>query len=247
MDPLDTETSRFWENFGPQNPSDPAKIQTEVFQLPTTCFAEENGSLVNSARWLQWHFKAADPPGDAQSDILIMSGIFHRLREMYRKEGGAFPDPLLNLTWNYTNPADPDPEDLAKEMNGRALTDLKDPTRRGDPARRTIARRLRAAPRRRDHGLRLLDLCGVLHRARQHDGASRRDRPARARHRAELGLGVARESPDPVQPRERRSGRQALESGEARHRMGRQPLGRASTRPTTRPRPSPPTPWVRSS
>ena len=25
MDPLDTETSRFWENFGPQNPSDPAQ------------------------------------------------------------------------------------------------------------------------------------------------------------------------------------------------------------------------------
>ncbi len=63
MDPLDTETSRFWENFGPQNPSDPASIQTEVFQLPTTCFAEENGSLVNSARWLQWHWKAAPPAG----------------------------------------------------------------------------------------------------------------------------------------------------------------------------------------
>ena len=128
MDPLDTETSRFWENFGPQNPSDPSKIQTEVFQLPTTCFAEENGSLVNSARWLQWHFKAADPPGDAQSDIFIIAGIYHRLREMYRKEGGAFPDPLLNLTWGYTDPARPDPEDLAKEMNGRALTDIKDPT-----------------------------------------------------------------------------------------------------------------------
>jgi formate dehydrogenase major subunit len=55
MDPLDTETSRFWEDFGPQNPSNPANIQTEVFQLPTSCFAEENGSLVNSSRWLQWH------------------------------------------------------------------------------------------------------------------------------------------------------------------------------------------------
>ncbi len=126
MDPLDTETSRFWENFGPHNPSDPAQIQTEVFQLPTTCFAEEDGSLVNSARWLQWHWKAAPPPGQAQSDIWIMSGLFHRLREMYRKEGGAFPDALLNLTWNYTNPIDPNPEELAKEMNGKALTDLKD-------------------------------------------------------------------------------------------------------------------------
>jgi formate dehydrogenase major subunit len=126
MDPLDTETSRFWENFGPQNPSDPASIQTEVFQLPTTCFAEENGSLVNSARWLQWHYKAAEPPGDAQSDIWIMSGIFHRMRAMYRRDGGAFPDPILNLTWAFTDPEDPDPEELAKEMNGKALTDIKD-------------------------------------------------------------------------------------------------------------------------
>jgi formate dehydrogenase major subunit len=128
IDPLDTETSRFWQNFGPQNPSDPASIQTEVFQLPTTCFAEENGSLVNSARWLQWHWKAADPPGEAQSDIWIMSSIFRQMREMYRKDGGAFPDPILNLTWNYTNPVDPDPEELAKDMNGRVLADIKDET-----------------------------------------------------------------------------------------------------------------------
>ena len=126
MDPLDTETSRFWQDFGPHNPSDPASIETEVFQLPTTCFAEENGALVNSARWLQWHWRAAPPPGDAQTDIWIMSGLFHRLREMYRKDGGAFPDPLLNLTWEYTNPVDPDTEEIAKDMNGRALTDLKD-------------------------------------------------------------------------------------------------------------------------
>ncbi len=126
MDPLDTETSRFWENFGPKNPSDPASIQTEVFQLPTTCFAEEKGALVNSARWLQWHWKAAPPPGEAQSDIWIIAGLFHRLREMYRKDGGAFPDPVLNLTWDYINPVAPDPEEMAKEMNGRALADLKD-------------------------------------------------------------------------------------------------------------------------
>jgi formate dehydrogenase major subunit len=126
MDPLDTETSRFWQDFGPQNPSDPAKIQTEVFQLPTTCFAEEKGSLVNSARWLQWHWKAADGPGEARSDIWIMTGIFHRMREMYRKEGGVFPDPILNLTWKYTDPTSPDPEELAKDMNGYTFVDLKD-------------------------------------------------------------------------------------------------------------------------
>ena len=37
------------------------------------------------------------------------------MRDMYRKDGGAFPDPILNLAWNYTNPTDPDPEELAKD------------------------------------------------------------------------------------------------------------------------------------
>jgi anaerobic selenocysteine-containing dehydrogenase len=39
------------------NDVDPAAIQTEVFRLPSTCFAEEDGSIANSGRWLQWHWK----------------------------------------------------------------------------------------------------------------------------------------------------------------------------------------------
>ncbi len=138
---------RFWEDFGPQNPADSASIETEVFQLPTTCFAEENGSLVNSARWLQWHWKAAEPPGIAKSDIWIMSGIFHRMRELYRKEGGAFPDPILNLSWNYIDPTTPDPEDLAKEMNGRARVDIADATAGVAAESRPASRRLRSTSR----------------------------------------------------------------------------------------------------
>jgi len=128
MDPLETETARFWENHGDKNPSDPSKIATEVFLLPTTCFAEEDGSLTNSSRWLQWHWKAADAPGEARSDIAIMSGLFRRMRDMYRKDGGAFPDPILNLSWNYTNPIEPGPDELAQEINGRALAEVKDAT-----------------------------------------------------------------------------------------------------------------------
>jgi formate dehydrogenase major subunit len=66
MDPLATETSEFWRNVGPFNDVDTANIQTEVIRLPTTCFAEEDGSLVNSSRWLQWHWKGADGPGEAR-------------------------------------------------------------------------------------------------------------------------------------------------------------------------------------
>ncbi len=57
MDPLETETIAFWQNHGALNDVDPSTIQTEVFRLPTTSFAEENGAVVNSSRWLQWHWK----------------------------------------------------------------------------------------------------------------------------------------------------------------------------------------------
>ncbi len=63
MDPLETETARFWENHGEYNDVDPAQIQTEVIQLPTTCFAEDEGSLINSGRWLQWHWAGRHASG----------------------------------------------------------------------------------------------------------------------------------------------------------------------------------------
>ncbi len=128
MDPLETETARFWENHGAHNDVDTAAIQTEVIQLPSSCFAEDEGALVNSGRWLQWHWKASDMPGEARNDVWIMAQIFLRVRELYRTEGGAFPDPILNLTWDYADPNEPHPEELAREMNGRALSAVYDPT-----------------------------------------------------------------------------------------------------------------------
>jgi formate dehydrogenase major subunit len=127
IDPLATETASFWQNHGEYNDVDPAKIQTEVFRLPSTCFAEEEGSLVNSGRWLQWHWKGAEPPGDARPDIDIVADLFVRIRDLYRKESGTFPDPVLNLTWPYKKPTAPSAEELAKEFNGVALADLPDP------------------------------------------------------------------------------------------------------------------------
>lgn len=132
IDPLETETSRFWENHGEFNEVDSASIQTEVIQLPSTCFAEDDGSLTNSGRWLQWHWKASTPPGQAKLDTWVMAQIFTRVRELYRQEGGVFPDPILNLNWDYADEGDPTPDELAREINGRALTtvyDTTDPTK----------------------------------------------------------------------------------------------------------------------
>lgn len=127
IDPLVTETSEFWRNFGEYNDVKTEDIQTTVFRLPSTCFAEEDGSLTNSSRWLQWHWKGAEPPGEARGDVEIVAGIWTRIRALYQKEGGAFPDPILKLTWNYKIPHSPSSEELAREYNGRAITDVLDP------------------------------------------------------------------------------------------------------------------------
>jgi formate dehydrogenase major subunit len=127
MDPLVTETSEFWRNAGEHNDVDPAKIATEVFRLPTQCFAEEDGALVNSSRWLQWHWKGAEPPGEARTDLQIMGELFIRLRSLYQSEGGAYPDPIVNLSWPYAVPVSPAAEELAKEYSGKAIKDLADP------------------------------------------------------------------------------------------------------------------------
>ena len=137
MDPLQTETSRFWQNHGEHNDVDTAKIQTEVIELPTTCFAEDEGSLTNSGRWLQWHWPAGSPPGEAKTDNWIMAQIFLRMRELYRKEGGAVPEPILNLDWRYKDPGEPTADELARELNGSVLEDVMDPN---DPAKVVLAK-----------------------------------------------------------------------------------------------------------
>ena len=49
------------------------------------------------------------------------------MRELYQKEGGKFPDAILNATFAYTNPYNPSLAEIAKEINGKALSDLTDP------------------------------------------------------------------------------------------------------------------------
>src|SRR5262249_52850998 len=127
MDPLATETSEFWKNFGPLNDVDPAKIQTEVFRLPATCFAEETGTFTNSGRVALWKDKAVDGPGEAKTDADIFASLFVKIRELYRKEGGAVPEPLVNLYWPYQTATAPNPDEVLREISGKAISDLMSP------------------------------------------------------------------------------------------------------------------------
>jgi formate dehydrogenase major subunit len=119
------ETAEFWHGPGMK----PENIKTEVFLLPAAASFEKEGSITNSGRWAQWRYKGGMPPGDAWPDSEITTELYYRVKALYEKEGGVFPDPILNLTWDYgPKGADGkikyvDPHMVAKEINGYFLKD----------------------------------------------------------------------------------------------------------------------------
>jgi formate dehydrogenase major subunit len=133
---FDNETGSFWR--GPD--MDPKKIKTEVFMLPCASSVEKEGSVSNSGRWMQWRYKAVEPPDEALPDGEIITELFYKVKDLYVKDGGAFPEALTKLTWNYgPKGADGkvrafDPHAVAKEINGFFLEDRKieNPTKKGD-------------------------------------------------------------------------------------------------------------------
>lgn len=123
-DCFETETAGFWKakelarKYYPGAP-EASGVQTEVFLLPAACFAEKDGAFVNSSRWVQWKNAALDPPGEAMRDQEIIARLFLKIRELYEKEGGTAPEPLMAMRWDYQNPVAPSLEEVAREINGR--------------------------------------------------------------------------------------------------------------------------------
>ncbi len=130
IDLWETDTSIYWkDNY--------KNIKTEVFLLPAASSVEKEGSITNSGRWAQWRYKAMNPVGASKSDLDIADLIFRAVRELYRSEGGKFPDPIVKANWDYTPHGhhEPDPSMVAKEINGynwktkkqvESFMDLKD-------------------------------------------------------------------------------------------------------------------------
>jgi formate dehydrogenase major subunit len=118
---FDNETGSFWKGPG----MDPKKIKTEVFMLPCAVSVEKEGSITNSGRWMQWRYKAAEPPGSAMPDGEIITTLFEKVRDLYHKDKNAvFPEPVLNLKWDYTSKGKFDSHKLAREINGYFLKDI---------------------------------------------------------------------------------------------------------------------------
>jgi len=115
VDLWETETANFWQRPG-VNPSD---IDTEVFLLPAASSYEKEGSVTNSGRWMQWRYKAIDPPGEAKADLWIINKIMAKVIDLYANSTATtdkLPEAIAAVAWNYGD--DPDSKEIAKEING---------------------------------------------------------------------------------------------------------------------------------
>jgi len=126
--------------------------------------------------------------------------IFLKIRELYQKEGGKFPDPILHVTWNYSNPSSPPLVEVLKEVNGKALADLEDPATK-QQSRLASSFLACVVERRRYDVLRQLDLLRLVHRSGESDGATRSFRSFGSGFASGMGLVLACESPRPLQSR----------------------------------------------
>jgi formate dehydrogenase major subunit len=130
-DNFETETAAFWYaapevQLGEVRPQD---IMTEVFLFPSAQVGEIAGSFTNTQRWVQWHEKAADPPGDCRDDAWFTHQLALRLKRLYADSTLPRDQGFLNLVWNYDydpgdEPSDtrihgdPEIEKVLKEING---------------------------------------------------------------------------------------------------------------------------------
>jgi formate dehydrogenase major subunit len=102
---------------------DPSTIKTEVFMLPACVSFEKEGSITNSGRWMQWRYQGPKPLGNSRADGDIIMEFGFKLKELY-KAGGTFPEPILNLKWDYMTNGMYDSHKVAKEINGYFLKDV---------------------------------------------------------------------------------------------------------------------------
>lgn len=129
----ESESAAIWQSVSDPG-VEPKQVKTEVFLLPAAGPFEREGSKTHTGRWIQWFDAAVPPYGDSKDEVEVANLLYWKLKELYEKEGGAFPDPLLKLHWNFTGagPFGPAPGPMehasaravAREINGYALKDV---------------------------------------------------------------------------------------------------------------------------
>jgi formate dehydrogenase major subunit len=129
------ETATFWKSAPEVKSGEFATvdIKTEIFFFPSAQVAEYEGSFTNTQRMLQWHFKAAEAPGDCRTDPWFTYQLGKRLKKLYAGSAAARDTGFNHLVWDYESDdanerarGEPDAKKILKEINGYYS---------GDPAR----------------------------------------------------------------------------------------------------------------
>lgn len=98
--------------------------------LPGTTVYERDGSITNTGRWVQWRWKAVDPPGECRSELWFLVQLFKRIRS------GGFKMPSEIFTEDVgTNPDDTWPTPYTDELGETAEAVYKEighPTKWGN-------------------------------------------------------------------------------------------------------------------
>ena len=111
LDMYDTETAVFWSKASGLTDDQVKALKTEVFFLPAAHVAEKDGSMTQTQRTIQYHTKAADPPGEARSDLFFWYDLGKRLKKFYaaNRPNAKNYAAIKNMTLDY----DPDPQEVA--------------------------------------------------------------------------------------------------------------------------------------
>lgn len=133
------ESATWWQD-GPEIETgelSTESIGTEVFFFPAAAHTEKSGSFTNTNRWLQWHYAAVEPEGDARSDLWFMYHLGRRIKEKLAGSTEPMDQPVRDLTWDYPVEGplrEPVADAVLAEINGHgpdggplsAYTELKD-------------------------------------------------------------------------------------------------------------------------
>jgi formate dehydrogenase major subunit len=129
-----TETATQWYS-APEIKNGDVKVEdinTEIFFFPSTQIAEYDGSFTNTQRMLQWHFKAADAPGDCKTDTWFYYHLGKRMKQAYANSSAARDQGWKNTVWDYDRQPgttageisdEPDELKILKEINGFQTAD----------------------------------------------------------------------------------------------------------------------------
>ena len=124
------ESATFWKDAPgdrDRRAAAPTDIETEVFFFPAAAHVEKDGTFTQTQRMLQWHHKAVEPPGDAQSELQFFYLLGQKIRARLAGSTDPRDRPLLDLTWDY--PVDEhgelSAEAVLQEINGFHLTGEK--------------------------------------------------------------------------------------------------------------------------